>query len=679
MTKTPETNTHIPNLSEVQKTYEALIAPETDAGKKLEFDSTRMFKTEFARQSYLVRLTGENLAAAIIWLKKPENSWVSNCQNMLSLLTEKQGTLADIQARTRAELSGHTLVIDATVKGLEYKPHTPPNITITQWKDRKTYPVFVYEYKNDKSEEVANIEIRDAGQATRVVWVPKKRIDDVLKYYQNWNIEHTFLFSGAVKWEEIKDKMDTSSQASVVNHNPGSTPVLLGTKDPLNNPQKPVLQSSSNTPVRPQEIISTEQYNSIKWALRIESQTTATVRKHAGAIVDLLKQSPNLSEVKPALVVLADSNKAVTDFQATLSGRVQDGVIGCGDIVALLTLAGVANKDIPQIIQDKVGKEKKIIITTSATVAVTPKITTAPTTTLSGPSTPVTKTEAHPVAATQNPVAPTLSENTTKRASEVLASVQQLPGLKWITKLADLGFIVTDAEFTRPEWIVWQNPGKTGDFSVKLQDGYEVKAGKIEKKNATATLSENNTKRASEVLASVKKIPGLEWITNLADLGFMVTNAEFTRPEWIVWQNPGKTGDFSVKLQDGYEVKAGKIEKKVPAVSPITDIEIKAASAALTIVKELNPLQVPVSTPDNFYYGKDLLHIDYALLKQPEGDFFLYDKIVDGARNVYRLDDQKNLIGMISIKSSGENLKAVGRVMNRVPYNVPMPTVLAPE
>lgn len=85
-----------------------------------------------------------------------------------------------------------------------------------------------------------------------------------------------------------------------------------------------------------------------------------------------------------------------------------------------------------------------------------------------------------------------------------------------------------------------------------------------------------------------------------------------------------------------------------------------------------------MSTPDNFYYGKDLLHIDYALLKQPEGDFFLYDKIVDGARNVYRLDDQKNLIGMISIKSSGDVIKAVGGEMEDVTYKVPMPVAGAP-
>lgn len=111
------------NLYTVQKTYEALVATDADAAKKLAFDESRIFKTEYERQQYLVRLTGDSLRAAITWLEKSENSGVSKQENMLKLLKAKESDLVAIQGRTRAELSGHALIIDATVKGLEYKAY----------------------------------------------------------------------------------------------------------------------------------------------------------------------------------------------------------------------------------------------------------------------------------------------------------------------------------------------------------------------------------------------------------------------------------------------------------------------------------------------------------------------------------------------------------------------------
>ena len=61
------------NLYSVQKTYEALVSLDTDAGRKLAFDDSRIFKNEVARQMYLVSLKGADLQSAIVWLGKDEN------------------------------------------------------------------------------------------------------------------------------------------------------------------------------------------------------------------------------------------------------------------------------------------------------------------------------------------------------------------------------------------------------------------------------------------------------------------------------------------------------------------------------------------------------------------------------------------------------------------------------
>ena len=153
-----------------------------------------------------------------------------------------------------------------------------------------------------------------------------------------------------------------SVRKDVESNDKGAIPVSSDAKDIVINTERIGQESSSEmTQARAQEKISDEQYASIERALRIESQTTATVRKNADVIVKLLRHSLKFSVVKPALVVLADPQGTVIQFQQALQmdGKEQDGWIGSQTIFTLLKKAGIPDNKIPSDIKAKAGQEKK--------------------------------------------------------------------------------------------------------------------------------------------------------------------------------------------------------------------------------------------------------------------------------------------------------------------------------
>ncbi len=93
--------------------------------------------------------------------------------------------------------------------------------------------------------------------------------------------------------------------------------------------------------------------------------------------------------------------------------------------------------------------------------------------------------------------------------------------------------------------------------------------GKI---TATPTITLDSHPNSAVILKSVKSITWLESAT-LAWLGFNINGQEVVLPQWLAWTDGNKN---AVKLIDGYEVKNGKIQKKV--VSPVTDIRPKRGS-----------------------------------------------------------------------------------------------------
>jgi len=118
------------------------------------------------------------------------------------------------------------------------------------------------------------------------------------------------------------------------------------------------------------EVITANQFTEIAEMLgKPTSDVTATVRNNAQNIVNALKTGSKLSDAKAAIENLIDDSKDSQSFQ-TLLKQPQDGTIGCGDIVALLKLAGVNQKDIPTVISNKAGKEKKVAVIPAAAVPV---------------------------------------------------------------------------------------------------------------------------------------------------------------------------------------------------------------------------------------------------------------------------------------------------------------------
>lgn len=67
-------------------------------------------------------------------------------------------------------------------------------------------------------------------------------------------------------------------------------------------------------------------------------------------------------------------------------------------------------------------------------------------------------------------------------ASDILKSVQTIPGLDRVTNLKEFGFMRDKDGVTPPEWLSWENIDDGANFNVKLKAEYEVKDGKIKKK-----------------------------------------------------------------------------------------------------------------------------------------------------------------------------------------------------
>lgn len=216
------------NLFTVQKTYEALVTPDTPEGKRLQFDETRIFKTEYERQMHLAGLKGVNIDAAIAWLEKPESRGVENAAAMLDLLKKKKAELHSIQQKTRKDLSKYATVIDSMMPTEEWKENvSKKTVSFKDGKDMKTYPVFARE----SLQGGVDLEIRDFGIATRIIGVPADSVDAVLSSYETANgpdahamlkpLKDSFLF-GTIKYEDIKNIVVKIESATKVATKPAS-------------------------------------------------------------------------------------------------------------------------------------------------------------------------------------------------------------------------------------------------------------------------------------------------------------------------------------------------------------------------------------------------------------------------------------------------------------------------
>lgn len=66
-------------------------------------------------------------------------------------------------------------------------------------------------------------------------------------------------------------------------------------------------------------------------------------------------------------------------------------------------------------------------------------------------------------------------------ASDILKSVQAIPGLDRVTNLKEFGFMRDKDGVTPPEWLLWEEYDDRANWNVKLKDGYTVYNSKVVK------------------------------------------------------------------------------------------------------------------------------------------------------------------------------------------------------
>lgn len=74
----------------------------------------------------------------------------------------------------------------------------------------------------------------------------------------------------------------------------------------------------------------------------------------------------------------------------------------------------------------------------------------------------------------------------------------------------------------------------------------------------------------------------------------------------------------------------------------------------------------------SFYSSGDINNIDYALIKQSDGEFYLWDKPVNGARSIYRLNTDYKVIGVYTVSLNNRLLDGRWEYVE-YDYNIPAP------
>ncbi|MDD2917262.1 MAG: hypothetical protein PHH70_05450 [Candidatus Gracilibacteria bacterium] len=366
------------NLYTVQKTYEALIDPnsaskeEQAIEKDLKFDDTRIFKTEFDRQMYLVSLTGDDLRAAIAWLKDSKNERVTKQSEMLKLLGGKQAALGDIQAATRKELASHALVIESLIPGVDAGGASrlviDGQVIDGQVKDPNDFEVSPG--AQELQTKITAMLVKDMGVTFSVGDWRKVRAGKFIE-------SPIFEISNRKFFISITDDNSVMHVIDVTNSIP-STFFRAGNPQPNNvddikdgfmkikNGQSQTKGAQTQIPTGQssisEEVILVDKYTEIQDILgNKETDATSTVRKNAKAIVEALKKGTKLGEVKRAIDSLLDAEQDGEDFQKALGMTPDGGVIGPVTIKKFLEKAGVDTKEINTLMSklQEGGRDRK--------------------------------------------------------------------------------------------------------------------------------------------------------------------------------------------------------------------------------------------------------------------------------------------------------------------------------
>ena len=541
-----ETN-NTPNLAEVQKIHDALAEKSLEKNDnplaKLNpdsFSAEYTFKTEYERQMYLVSLNQWAIDAAITWLKTPEGKKVQDAQKMAELLNQRKGDLEKLQRETRAKLHDNALVIDATIPGPKWE------------KSGKEVMVGDKKYGVEKREwsEKGKSDLKiDAGLTASVLIkdVPDKEIDKVLAAYQSVNMKNSpdsplksGMFGKTVKYEEI-EKTLTTAPAKVVGSNVEAvkwTDLTLDKNQDILRDGKPFTgKIDKNSPITfsSGNVYSGDIVNGkLEWK---GDMVYKSGDKYMGGFKNDKREwvgtytwgdgdkyegqwkggernwkwkfySNNPTSWNPAHKYVFDGTylDGKREWQATITFA--DGEVWKGEWKDGKFFNGTKTPKDGKSIQYKDGKE---VIAERSIADILKEV--------------------------KAPKWYDISYDGEKK------QVQLKKGNKVV------GYFTPD----RPE----NQDKKTSDG---IQKWVDTKVQKIRDAAADAKDPDKHAD-APKVLESIHKISGLEWATTLSELEFKRKGSQLTAPDGLSWEDNEDSGNWNVKLKDGYIVYNGKVVK----------------------------------------------------------------------------------------------------------------------
>ncbi|NDK19959.1 hypothetical protein GW819_03900 [Candidatus Gracilibacteria bacterium] len=100
--------------------------------------------------------------------------------------------------------------------------------------------------------------------------------------------------------------------------------------------------------------------------------------------------------------------------------------------------------------------------------------------------------------------------------------------------------------------------------------------------------------------------------------------------------------------------------------------EIDFSSEQIITNKAIAEAKKGININGSFYSSGDINNIDYALIKQPNNEFYLWDKPLNGVRSIFRLNADHKIIGLYTVSSNNLLLDGKGEYVDYI-YNVPPP------
>lgn len=172
-------------------------------------------------------------------------------------------------------------------------------------------------------------------------------------------------------------------------------------------------------------------------------------------------------------------------------------------------------------------------------------------------------------------------------------------------------------------------------------------------------------KSAKAFIGKEKNTPTLDALIEQAEKIQKDARKGLKELKWEVWKP-------KPKLAEKQPVKQISQPEPLPAVKveKAPDFTTEQQKANIAIVEAMKWM----SMNGSFYSKWDMKNPDYALVKQPDGGFYLWDKPVGDTRMIFKLNAQLQVIEFISLYYKDNTIiSGFGTNMMKVSYVVPVP------